>query len=151
MHLITDSLLVGNLSDAQDPPAVIGGLLFVAEESTIRPPVWLDFAHIPFKEYGEANPLQLAEAVAWIEQHLATNRRILVCCRAGMGRSVSVVIAYLCCVHRMSYDDAVRLVKSRRPGATPLPQLRECIEEVIQLRALQARMKPQSLDQSKSA
>lgn len=137
MHLITDSLLVGNLDDAQDPSPVVGGLLFVAEEYTVRPPTWVDYAKFPFKEFAEPDPTQLAESVQWIEDHLPNNR-VMVCCRAGMGRSVSVVIAYLCCVQGMSYEDAVKLVKTRRPGAIPLPQLQAAIDEVRLIRAVAA-------------
>lgn len=140
MHLITDSLVVGNLDDAQDPSPVVGGLLFVAEEHTVRPPGWIDYAKVPFKEFAEPDPSLLAESVQWIEDHLP-NSRVMVCCRAGMGRSVSVVIAYLCCVQGMAYEDAVKLAKTRRPGAMPLPQLQSVIEEVRRLRAVQANKK----------
>lgn len=140
MHRITDSLLVGDLHDAQDPSPVVGGLLFVAGEHTVRPPDWMDYAKIPFEEFAEPNSLLLAKSVQWIEDHLPNNR-VMVCCRAGMGRSVSVVIAYLCCVLQMSYEEAVQLAQTRRPGAMPLPRLQEAIEEVRQLRALQARRK----------
>jgi len=51
-----------------------------------------------------------------------------------MGRSVSVAMAYLCCVEGMAYDDVLRLVMSRRPGALPLPQLKDTIEVVQRLR-----------------
>jgi hypothetical protein len=135
MHLITDSLLVGNLDDAQDPSPAIGGLLFVAEEYVIRPPDWMDFAKIPFKEFAPASPDLLAESVRWIEEHLPNNR-VMVCCRAGMGRSASVVIAFLCCAQGMDYEQAVKLVKTRRPGALPLPDLKETIETVRGMRAV---------------
>jgi protein-tyrosine phosphatase len=138
MHLITDSLLVGNLDDAQDPSPVIGGLLFVAEEYAIRPPEWMDYARIPFKEFTTPSPDLLAKAVKWIEDHLHRNR-VMVCCRAGMGRSVSVVMAYLCCVQGMEYDSVLKLVKTRRPGALPLPALREVIDEVRAMRAAEGK------------
>lgn len=138
MHMITDSLLVGNLDDAQCLTAGIGGLLFVAEEHTIRPPAWVDYAKIPMKEFARPDPLVLAQTVQWIEDHLPIHR-VMVCCRAGMGRSVSVVIAYLCCVQSLSYDEAVKLAKTRRPGAMPLPQLQAAIEEVCRLRTAQSR------------
>jgi protein-tyrosine phosphatase len=141
MHLITDSLLVGNLDDAQDPSPVIGGLLFVAEEYIVRPPDWITYAKIPFKEFAVPNPLLLAKSVQWIEEHLPNNR-VMVCCRAGMGRSVSVVIAYLCCVPGMSYEEALKLVKTRRPGAMPLPNLQAAIEEVRSIRAVAAGKEP---------
>lgn len=148
MHLITDSLLVGNLDDAQDPSPVVGGLLFVAEEHTIRPPTWIDYAKIPFKEFAEPNPILLAKSVQWIEDHLPNNR-VMVCCRAGMGRSVSVVIAYLCCVQGLSYEEAVKLAKTRRPGAMPLPRLQEAIEEARHLRRLQAPKKTEPISVQK--
>jgi protein-tyrosine phosphatase len=58
----------------------------------------------------------------------------MVCCRAGMGRSVSMVIAYLCCVQGMAYDEALNLLKMRRPGAMPLPELEATIRQVIRMR-----------------
>ncbi|MBH0192140.1 MAG: dual specificity protein phosphatase family protein, partial [Nitrospira sp.] len=81
----------------------------------------------------EADPKRLADAVRWVEQHL-TDNRVMVCCRAGMGRSVSVVMAYLCCVENMAYADVLKLVLTRRPGAMPLPNLEDAIERVLILR-----------------
>ena len=115
MHMINKRLLVGNIEDAARPPAQIGALLLVAEEQDITAPSWLAYAKMPFKEFGEPDPSTLCEAIDWIESHIAENR-IMVCCRAGMGRSVSVVIAYLCCVEHLSYEEAVKLVLTRRPG-----------------------------------
>ena len=133
MHLITDRLFVGNITDAMQPPVQIGALLLVAEEYTVEAPTWLAYRKIPFKDFGEANPWQLAEAVRWVEQHLVDNR-VMVCCRAGMGRSVSVAMAYLCCVENMAYSDVLKLVMTRRPGAMPLPNLESTIERVLTLR-----------------
>jgi len=133
MHLITDRLLVGNINDAVQPPVQIGALLLVAEEYTVEAPPWLAYGLSPFKDFGEANPRRLAEAVLWVEQHIRENR-VMVCCRAGMGRSVSVVMAYLCCVENMAYADVLKLVMTRRPGAMPLPNLEHTIEHVLTLR-----------------
>ncbi|HMU54630.1 MAG TPA: dual specificity protein phosphatase [Nitrospira sp.] len=133
MYQITDKLAVGNVSDAENPPASIGALLMVAAELSVVPPVGMAYDRIPLKEYGEAGVSSLDQAVAWIEAHLPESR-VLVCCRAGMGRSVSVVLAYLCCAEDMAYPDALNLLLKRRPGAVPLPNLRWVIEAVQQLR-----------------
>ena len=133
MHLITDRLFVGNINDAMQPPVQIGALLLVAEEYTIDAPEWLAYGKIPFKDFGEADPTRLAAAVRWVERHLMDNR-VMVCCRAGMGRSVSVAMAYLCCVEKMDYSDVLKLVTTRRPGAMPLPKLEHTIERVLTLR-----------------
>ena len=137
MHMITDQLLVGNIDDAQQPPAVVGTLLLVAEELTVTPAPWMDYRHIPFREFAKADPAKLMEAVQWLESRAPTERK-LVCCRAGMGRSVSVVMAYLCCVEGKSYDEVLKLVMIRHPGAMPLPNLQVAIEQVRQLRRSKA-------------
>lgn len=134
MHHVTETLLVGNLEDAKKPPSSIQGILFLAGEHDIPPPDGVLFDRIPMVEFGQATPQQVDEAVAWLEQH-APRKKVMVCCRAGMGRSVSMVIAYLCCVKGMSYGEAFQLLRSRRPGATPLPNLEVTIQSVLELRA----------------
>ena len=129
MHIITDRLLVGTIDDAREPPATIGTLLLVAEEFTVEPPSWIDYHRIPIKEFAEADPATLVRAVEWLEKRVPEGR-VMVCCRAGMGRSVSVVMAYLCCVEGMAYAEVMKLVMARRPGAIPLPKLQTAIEEV---------------------
>ncbi|WP_455377799.1 dual specificity protein phosphatase family protein [Petrachloros mirabilis] len=133
MHQITDRLFVGNIYDAEQPAAEIGALLLVAAEYSIEAPAGLAYDRIPLKEYGEAEIGSLERAVAWIERHLPDNH-VMVCCRAGMGRSVSVVMAYLCCVEGLPYADVLKLVKTQRPGALPLPNIQSTIEQVKKLR-----------------
>jgi len=133
MHFITENILVGNINDASEPPPQISAVLLVAAEFTIQPPSWLLYGTIPFSEYAEAETLVLDQAVSWVEQHLSDNR-VMVCCRAGMSRSVSVVMAYLCCVQGMTYAEVLNLVTTRRPGAMPLPKLEAAISRVRSLR-----------------
>lgn len=133
MHMITNNLLVGSIDDAQEPPEVIGTLLLVAEEFSITPAAWVDYHRVPFREFAKADPAKLMEAVQWLEPR-APKGRTLICCRAGMGRSVSVVMAYLCCIEGRTYDEVLKLVMARRPGAMPLPNLQVAIERVRQLR-----------------
>ena len=133
MHHVTETLLVGNVEDAKNPPSFVQGVLFLAKEHDIPPPDGILFAKIPLVEFGQADPQQVYEAVAWLERH-APKKKVMVCCRAGMGRSVSMVIAYLCCVQGMDYSEAVQLLRSRRPGATPLPNLDATIQQVIRMR-----------------
>ena len=133
MHLINEYLAVGNAEDAAKPARLMTAVLNVAAENQIAPSDGRTYAWIPFAEYSEADPIQLDEAVEWMEQHQNGNR-LMVCCRVGMGRSVSVVIAYLCLAKGMPYQEAVKLVSARRPGATPLPNLEATIVFVRTLR-----------------
>ena len=134
MHLINENLAVGNAQDAERPVRFMTAILNVAAESQIAPPSGLAYAWIPFKEFAEADPTLLEQAVEWLGQH-EKDHRLMVCCRAGMGRSVSVVIAYLCLIKGVPYQDAVKQVAARRPGATPLPNLEGTIRLVRELRA----------------
>jgi protein-tyrosine phosphatase len=149
MHMITERLLVGNINDAKEPPVGIGALLLVAAEYGLESPDWLLSGRIPFSEYAEAEPLLLDQAVSWVEEHIADNR-VMVCCRAGMGRSVSVVMAYLCCVQGMTYDEVLKLVMRRRPGAMPLPNLEKAITQVRLLREVRAKDKKKRASRSAS-
>jgi len=133
MHLINEYLAVGNAEDAARPAKIITVVLNVAAENKINPPDGRAYAWIPLKEFAEADPVQLDEAVEWLERQ-QNGSRLMVCCRAGMGRSVSVVIAYLCLVKDMMYEEAVKLVAARRPGATPIPRLEATISFVKTLR-----------------
>ena len=133
MHPINEFLAVGNAEDVAKPGKFFTVVLNVAAENTPLPPDGRVYTWMPFKEFSEADPLQLYEAVDWLEQHEQGNR-LLVCCRVGMGRSVSVVIAYLCLTKDLSYEEALKLVSARRPGATPLPNLEATIRVVRQLR-----------------
>lgn len=137
MHRITENLLVGNINDAREPTPTVGALLLVAAEFTLEPPHGLSYGWIPFSEFAEAEPDSLDQAVSWVEQHLS-NHRVMVCCRAGMGRSVSVVMAYLCCVQGITYAEVQKLVMRRRPGAMPLPKLEDAIKHVRLLREARA-------------
>jgi len=133
MVFIIKSLLVGNIYEAQAPPPFVNAVLWAALEPHIIPPSGIAFGQIPLQEYIEADPIDLETGVDWIDRHLPTHR-VLVCCRAGMGRSVSLVTAYLCCVKGMPYQEAIHFIRSRCPGATPLPNLENTIAAVQEMR-----------------
>ena len=143
MYYITETVLVGNVYEARTPPSFIKGLLFVAEEFQIPPPDGMIFGRVALKEFSEADPANVNEAVEWLERH-AASQRVLVCCRAGMGRSVSMVIAYLCCVKGMQYTEAVDLLTTRRPGSAPLPELERTIRKVQEIRKARILAREQS-------
>lgn len=52
-----------------------------------------------------------------IHNHVKNNRKILIHCKAGMQRSVTLVIAYLVKYHKLNIEQAKKYVKSKRPVA----------------------------------
>ena len=133
MVYVTPSLIVGSQEDAKMPPPDLGGLLIAAEEVMGNVPSGVPFIRVPLKEFQQADVAGLYQAVQWLERHVG-EKPVMVCCRAGMGRSVSVLIAYLCCVEGKPFHEALTLVKERRQGAFPLPGLELSIERVKEWR-----------------
>jgi hypothetical protein len=85
---------------------------------------------IPLQD-GTAVPVEkMKEAVDWIKRNIACET-VIVFCRYGKGRSASVIIAYLCTVG-FDYQEAIKLVASKRTGTAPLPELARIIEVTLQ-------------------
>jgi protein-tyrosine phosphatase len=70
----------------------------------------------------------------FIEEAVSAKRGILIHCFAGASRSVAMTMMYLMRKHRISADDALALIKQRRPAAHPnegfVARLRRYTEEL---------------------
>jgi len=125
---IADDLAIGSQVLTDEWPAVAAtGIRAVVDcRLEARDPVDLlrsldiAFLHLPTLDSGDFTPSMVNDGVAWIEQQLASGRRTLVHCRAGKGRSVLIGAAVLT---RRGYgpDDALALIRERRPIVTPTP------------------------------
>ncbi len=81
------------------------------------------------KEFTQPDLIDLENGIDWLTKHLPS-QQVLVACRQGLGRSASLVIAYLCCQKHVPYETAVRQVTDKRPGTTPLPRLSLAIDQI---------------------
>lgn len=128
MNFILENLAIGDCREAVHPPPGISALLCVAQE--IDPPVTdLPGHKVPMADMQPIPPEQLREAVEWLRDHIA-DHGILVYCNAGVGRSPSVVVAYLCCVLGFPFGEAVEYVARRKPYMSILPELVTSIDKV---------------------
>ena len=57
----------------------------------------------------------LEEGADWMRSHIAEKRVVYVHCKSGIGRSASVVAAYFMKHRQMGAEEAVALVRRRRP------------------------------------
>ena len=126
---IDHHLYIGEQVDAESPPSFISAVFWTALETQLSPPPNVVFARLPLKEYTEPDLIDLEMGVQWLARHLPKHH-ILVACRVGFGRSPSIIIAYLCCMHGLSFEEAQNLVTQKRPGTTPLPHLASLIEQL---------------------
>ena len=74
---------------------------------------------IPLNDKSDV-PLQ--PVLDWILDEIHTfyqeNKKIFIHCRAGISRSVSIVVAYLIKYHKFDYDTAIEFISSKRNQLT---------------------------------
>ena len=125
---IFNNLAIGNVEDARSAPSTITALLCVAEEVRF-PDLGRLFHKIPIIDMQPIPEAQLKEAVEWINTH-RSNHRLLVFCNAGVGRSPSVVVGYLCSILGYGFGEAVEFIARKRPYISTLPDLVTTIDMV---------------------
>lgn len=125
---ILDHLTVGPYETALSPPDDVEALLNVAEEHDLP-----DTERLTYKVgMRDMHPIpvdQLEEAVRWVAEHI-DDYHIYLFCNAGVGRSASVAVSYLCCYRDFSFGEAVEFVARRKPDISTLPELIERIDVV---------------------
>jgi len=75
---------------------------------------------------------QLAQAVAIVWENIQNNPPIFVHCLAGIERSPTVCIAYLCKYHKMQLWEAANWLKQVHPTSLPNDSELRAIRELIQ-------------------
>jgi len=127
MKFILHNLAIGGYEYALKPPSEITALLNVAKEKDIETERL--YYKVPIIDMQPVPSEQMKEAVEWIRDHI-DRYKILVFCNAGVGRSPSVVIGYLCCFKGLSFGEAVEFVAKRKPDISILPGLIRTIGDV---------------------
>jgi protein-tyrosine phosphatase len=129
MNYILEHLAVGNSADAQNAHERFDAFLNVASEIQIDPSHFGDkpYLKVTIEDMKPIPAFRLMETAEYIDQHINT-KRIMVFCDGGVGRSPSVVIAYLCS-KGMRFGQAVEFVAMRKPYMSILPDLIESIRK----------------------
>lgn len=125
---VLDRLAVGSAADARRASETFTAILNVAEEVDLAVP-GKTCHKIPLKDLIPISPEAMSEAIMWIKEHIR-HQGVLVVCKAGIGRSPSIAIGYLCSVG-FGYDEAVRFVAGRQGDISPVPNLPFSIEDCI--------------------
>lgn len=75
----------------------------------------------------------LPEAVRSLHELLSAGHRVYLHCTAGINRAPLTALAYLTFVERTPRDDALALIRQRRPGAEPSWEAYEgCLQDLIE-------------------
>ena len=129
---------IGNLIAASQAPSLgIDAVLNLASEFPLTFPAE---PRIAYKQLGLLDGAQhpipdevLLEALAWIEEQLKQGKKkVLVNCRAGIGRSGSVSLAYCFYKHpQWSYQQTLDYLWSKKADIYPHSRLQESLERLF--------------------
>lgn len=129
---------VGNfIAACQAEELGIDAILNMASELTVILP---DHSNVLYKKLGTLDGAQhpisdelLLEAIQWIDEQLAAGKKkILIHCRAGIGRSGSVGVAY--CYYKnslWSYREALHYAWSKKADIYPHKNLQDSLERLF--------------------
>ncbi|GLT84329.1 hypothetical protein SLE2022_025650 [Rubroshorea leprosula] len=85
---------------------------------------------IPTRDYLFAPSFSdISQAVCFIHENASLGKTTYVHCKAGRGRSTTIVLCYLVGHHDMTPDDAYDYVRSIRPRVLLAPSQRKAVEE----------------------
>lgn len=88
----------------------------------------IDVKHIQAVDFLPLNADQLEEGIEYLANALEQGKTVYVHCKAGRGRSASVVIGFLMQYQNLSFTEAFALVKEQRPQIHLNNQQRQAIE-----------------------
>lgn len=135
--VVAPRLWIGRrLSDAEANEAAQLGVTAVVdlsgEFSEAEPFLRLAYRHIPVLDLTAPSAAQLAEAVAFIDEH-SSRGIVYVHCKIGYSRSAAVVGAWLVASGQASnVDDAVAQMRAARPAIVIRPEIRHALDDFQQ-------------------
>lgn len=94
----------------------------------------MDYMHLPVDDFTAPTQEQIDEAVQFIDEQLEHGRGALVHCRAGIGRTGTILACFL--VSRgLSAPNAIRRVRRLRPGSVEVYAQEMAVHRYAQRRA----------------
>ena len=111
------------------------GVILVEERELPYPLVeWkkrgVEVLHSPIEDFTAPSLDQLLEILQWIGARVREGKRVLIHCMGGLGRSGTVAVAWLMYSKNLRLREALRRVRSLRPGAIETPDQMEVLQKL---------------------
>ena len=88
----------------------------------------LKYFHVPIEDHSCPDPEVLKHIVEKIFEEVSKGRKILVHCAAGLGRTGTVLAAYLMVRDGLTPEEAIKAIREMRPGSIEPNQERALFE-----------------------
>ena len=129
MNFILSRLALGSVRDAQaDPP--VDAILNISE---FHYPTTRIYRYLYFPDGVYIQPLGLiGECTQFVREQVRSGRSVLIHCAEGISRSCVIGAAYLyeC---GMSLEEAIELIRSKRPIVDPAPSLLRALRDYYRI------------------
>ncbi|KAF3442945.1 hypothetical protein FNV43_RR16863 [Rhamnella rubrinervis] len=146
-------LLLGAVPFPKDVPRLkllgVGGVITLNEPYETLVPTSLYYSHgidhlvIPTRDYLFAPSfVDISRAVEFIHKNASCGRTTYVHCKAGRGRSTTIVLCYLVEYKNMTPAAALDLVRSRRPRVLLAPSQWKAVQEFSKRKPVTAAHSP---------
>lgn len=128
--LITEHLYVGSQDCTAENVLVQHDIRHVLSLG-VKVPLKIDYKYIDCLDLPEIDvrPL-LGKSLPYLRDCVLLKQNVLVHCNAGVSRTSTVAIGYLMQYENMSFDEAHKLVKTKRPAVRPNDGFRKQLEQL---------------------
>jgi atypical dual specificity phosphatase len=108
----------------------IGLVINLDEWSTaaVLEPLGIRHVHLPVQDFTPPSQAQLDEGVRAIAEALQAGQRVAVHCRAGLGRTGTLLAAYFV-TQGFAAAEAIEQVRTRRPGSVETQAQEQAVAE----------------------
>ncbi|ASJ09665.1 protein tyrosine phosphatase [Thermococcus siculi] len=93
----------------------------------------IEVLHSPIEDFTAPTLNQLLEILEWIERRVGEGKKVLIHCLGGLGRSGTIATAWLMYSKGLRLQEALRRVRSIRPGSVETYEQMEVLKELEKL------------------
>lgn len=134
---VDDNVILGALPLGRDPVRLqhegVGAVLNLCDEFRNHESFYrehnIDYLRLPVVDFTSPDINTVRKGVAFIDDCIRKNKKVYVYCKAGRGRSATVVLCWLMKARNMSSAEALQVLLEKRPHINNKIHRRDVVRE----------------------